>query len=293
MHANMKKINVLTNVLIVALVAGLACSINNESGLEPNTDMLSLEEIKLIHRVAMEQAKNNFIPNERLTSLDAKIDFVSSFTKESIGKMDLSDYQVESLNFALEENKNMVVRFEYTSLSRQKIVSTDQFEIIPIVVDDLETSRLFSSSEINLVRRISHSFELAVEGNIPPTSIEDSISIFRTFYKDLEPASDESKYTVGIILAIAEESYDWWSKNPDAIISTDGKSKAILIPTIVAQDVAGAIIGAGVAAGYQAYQNDGDFDWEAVGYGTVTGAVVASTGAVTRLGNWIYGLIHP
>lgn len=33
----MKKIAVLTNVLIVALVAGLACSINNESGLEPNT----------------------------------------------------------------------------------------------------------------------------------------------------------------------------------------------------------------------------------------------------------------
>ncbi|NBW71131.1 MAG: hypothetical protein EBR32_06985, partial [Bacteroidetes bacterium] len=44
----MKKINVLTNVFIVALVAVLACSINNESGLEPNTDMLSLEEIKLL-----------------------------------------------------------------------------------------------------------------------------------------------------------------------------------------------------------------------------------------------------
>ena len=283
----MKKFTIALQVLFVALIASLACSVNNESGIEPNTGKLSLEEVKLAHRAVMEQAINNFTPNESLTSQDAKIDYVSSFIKEAISKTDLSDYQIESLNFALEENKKMVVRFEYTSLSKQKIVSADQIDIQQIVIDDLESSGLFSSSEINLVRRISHSFGLAEKGSIPPTSIGDSISVFRTFYKRLEPASDESKYTVGIILAIAEESYDWWTKNPDAIFSPDGKYKAILIPNIVAQDVAGAIVGAGVAAGYQAYQNDGDFDWEAVGWGAAAGAVVASTGLVGKIARWL------
>lgn len=272
-------------VLVMAVILPISC--NDVSNVNDATDMLSLEEVKLAHRVAMEQAKNNFTPNESLTSLDAKIDYVSSFTQSSISKMDLSDYKIKSLNSAIEEHKNMLMKFEYTSLSRQKIVSTDQVEIQQIVIDDLESSGLFSSSEINLVRRISRSFGLAEEGNIPPTSIGDSISVFRTFYKGLEPASDGSKHTVGIILAIAEESYEWWSKNPDAIISTDGKSKAILLPNVVAQDVAGAIVGAGVAAGYQLYQNDGDFDWGAVGWGAGAGAIIASTGLVGRIAKWL------
>lgn len=266
------------------IIFPIAC--NDVTNVSDATDKLSLEEVKLAHRAAMEQAKNNFTPNENLTSLDAKIDYVSSFTQSSISKMDLSDYKIKSLNSAIEEYKNMVVRFEYTSLSRQKIVSTDPVEIQQIVIDDLESSGLFSSSEINLVRRISRSFGLAEEGNIPPTSIGDSISVYKTFYKGLEPTSDESKYTVGVVLAIAEESYDWWSKNPDAIISTDGKSKAILLPTIVAQDVAGAIVGAGVAAGYQIYQDDGHFDWGAVGWGAGAGAIIASTGVVGRIAKW-------
>lgn len=227
-------------VLVMAVIFPIAC--NDVTNVNDTTDKLSLEEVKLAHRAVMEQAKNNFTPNESLTSLDAKIDYVSSFTQSSISKMDLSDYKIKSLNSAIEEYKNMVVRFEYTSLSRQKIVSTDPVEIQQIVIDDLESSGLFSSSEINLVRRISRSFGLAEEGDIPPTSIGDSISVYKAFYKGLKPTSDESKYTVGVVLAIAEESYDWWSKNPDAIIPTDGKSKAALLPTIVAQDVAGAII---------------------------------------------------
>lgn len=265
-------------VLVMAVILPIAC--NDVTNVNDATDMLSLEEVKLAHRVAMEQAKNNFTPNESLTSLDAKIDYVSSFIQSSISKMDLSDYKIKSLNLAIEEHENMLMKFEYTSLSRQKIVSTDQVEIQQIVIDDLESSGLFSSSEINLVRRISHSFGLAEEGNIPPTSIGDSISVFRTLYKGLEPTSDGSKHTVGIILSIAEESYDWWSKNPDAIISNDGKSKAILLPNVVAQDVAGAIVGAGVAAGYQVYQNDGTFDWGAVVWGSGAGAIIASTGMV-------------
>ena len=272
-------------VLVMAVILPIAC--NDVTNVNDVTDMLSLEEVKLAHRVAMEQAKNNFTPNESLTSLDAKIDYVSSFTQSSISKMDLTDYKIKSLNSAIEEHKNMLMKFEYTSLSRQKIVSTDQVEIQQIVIDDLESSGLFSSSEINLVRRISHSFGLAEEGNIPPTSIGDSISVFRTFYEGLEPTSDGSKHTVGIILAIAEESYEWWSKNPDDIISTDGKSKVILLPNVVAQDVAGAIVGAGVAAGYQLYQNDGDFDWEAVGWGAGAGAIIASTGLVGRIAKWL------
>jgi hypothetical protein len=235
----------------------------------------------------MEQAKNNFTPTEILTSLDAKIDYVSSFTQSSISKMDLSDYKIKSLNSAIEEHKNMLIKFEYTSLSRQKIVSTDQVEIQQVVIDDLESSGLFSSSEINLVRRISRSFGLAEEGNIPPTSIGDSISVFRTFYTGLEPTSDGSKHTVGIILAIAEESYDWWSKNPDAIISTDGKSKAILLPNVVAQDVAGAIVGAGLATGFQLYQNDGHFDWEAVAWAAGGSAIAASIGLVGKIAKWL------
>jgi hypothetical protein len=272
-------------VLVMAVILPTAC--NDVTNVNDVTDMLSLEEVKLAHRVAMEQAKNNFTPTEILTSLDAKIDYVSSFTQSSISKMDLSDYKIKSLNSAIEEHKNMLIKFEYTSLSRQKIVSTDQVEIQQVVIDDLESSGLFSSSEINLVRRISRSFGLAEEGNIPPTSIGDSISVFRTFYTGLEPTSDGSKHTVGIILAIAEESYDWWSKNPDAIISTDGKSKAILLPNVVAQDVAGAIVGAGLATGFQLYQNDGHFDWEAVAWAAGGSAIAASIGLVGKIAKWL------
>lgn len=281
--SNIKLLSGAAMLLLAMLLIPLAC--DNVTNVEEDTsNKLSFEEVKLAHRAAMEQAKNNFIPNEDLTSLDAKIDYVSSFTQSSINKMDLSDYKIKSLNSAIEEYKNMVVKFEYTSLSRQKIVSTDPVEIQQIVIDDLESSGLFSSSEINLVRRISRSFELAEEGDIPPTSIGDSISVYTTFYKGLKPTSDESKYTVGVVLAIAEESYDWWSRNPDAIISTDGKSKAILLPTIVAQDVAGAIVGAGIAAGYQLTKDD--FDWGAVGWAAAGGAVVASTGVVGRIAKW-------
>tara|TARA_R110002073_G_scaffold212799_1_gene373102 strand:- start:452 stop:925 length:474 start_codon:yes stop_codon:yes gene_type:complete len=141
-----------------------------------------------------------------------------------------------------------------------------------------------SNSEIHLMRRITTSFELAENGQIPSFSLADSISVYKTFYQGLKPTSDESKYTVGVVLAIAEESYDWWSKNPDAIIPTDGKSKAVLLPTIVAQDVAGAIVGAGITAGYQLMQDE--FDWGAVGWAAGGGAIVASTGLVGRIAKW-------
>lgn len=282
--SNIKLLSGAAMLLLAMLLIPLACD-NVRNVEEDTSNKLSLEEVMLVHRAAMEQAKNNFNPEDDITGIDEKIDYFPEFNQSSIRKMNLHESKIKSLNSAIDSYKNMAVRFEYISLNKQKIVSTDPVEIQQIVIDDLESSGLFSSSEINLVRRISRSFELAEEGDIPPTSIGDSISVYTTFYKGLKPTSDESKYTVGVVLAIAEESYDWWSRNPGAIISTDGKSKAILLPTIVAQDVAGAIVGAGITAGYQLMQDE--FDWGAVGWAAAGGAIVGSTGLVGRIAKWL------
>lgn len=285
---NSKKTKMLYGLLVLAMtiVLPIACNdvTNDVSNINDTTDKLSLEEVMIVHRVAMEQAKNNFVSDESVTGLNEKIDYISAFNQSSISKMDLSDHKIQSLNSAIEDYKNMVVSFEYTSLSRQKIVSTNPVEIQQIVINDLESTGLFSNSEINLIRRISNSFALAEKGDIPPISIADSISVYKDFYENINASSEESKYTVGVVLAVAEESYTWWSANPDGIINIDGKPKAVMVANFVAQDAAGAIVGAGIAASYQLFQDD--FDWGAVGWAAAGGAIVASTGVVGKIASW-------
>ncbi|MTI89350.1 MAG: hypothetical protein FH748_15445 [Balneolaceae bacterium] len=271
--------------LIAILLTPLAC--DSVNSVDKTSDRLSLEEVMLAHRAAMEQAKNDFNVDPELSESDieAKINYFSKFNQSSIRNMNLDEGKILALNSAIDNYKDMAVRFEYSSLNKQKIATNDPIEIQQVVIDDLESTGLFSQSEIKLMRRIASSFELAESGQVPPFSLADSIATYKESYQQISGNSEDSYYTVGVILAVAEESYDWWLKNPDAIGTTEGKSKTALLPNVVAQDAAGAIVGAGIAAGYQLTTDD--FDWGAVGWAAAGGAIVASTGVVGKIAKWL------
>lgn len=244
----------------------------------------------LVHRAAMEGVKNNLTLDNTIIGKDERVDFVSKFNQSSISNLQLSQYKTESLNLAIEDFKDMAVQFEYTTFTNRKVSTTSPSEIQEVVLSDLATTNLFSIAELDLISRISESFNLVEQGVIPSSSISDSILVYKNLYEILDANSENSKYLVGVILAVAEESYTWWLANPDAMLYKGSNAKiapnSIMAVHFVAMDVSGAIIGAGIATGYQLYTG-GDFDWGAVGFSTAAGAIVASTGAVGRLAGWI------
>lgn len=244
----------------------------------------------LVHRAAMDGVKNKLTLDDTIIGKDKRVDFVSKFNQLSVSNLQLSQYKTESLNLAIEEFKDMAVHFEYTTFSNRKVSTTSPSEIQEVVLSDLATTNLFSIAELNLISRISASFNLVEQAVIPSSSISDSILVYKNLYKTLDTNSENSKYLVGVILAVAEESYTWWMANPDAMLHNGSNAKvapnSIMAVHFVAMDVSGAIIGAGVTTGYQLYK-EGDFDWGAVAFGTAAGALVASTGAVGRLAGWI------
>lgn len=248
-------------------------------------DKLTLEDVKKIHRAAMERALNEFQPDQSIQEVTSKIDFVSDFNKSSLKKFKISEEIEDQLNVAMEENKNLILNFEYVSpYTKLKIVTNDPHEIQKIAISDMTKMNLFSEQEIKLMTKITESFESTANFEISHEELVNRLVQYENEYKTLEYKSDNSYFSTGLTLAIAKESFDWWSKNPTAFESNDGKNK--LLPNVVAQDLAGAIVGSAVAAGYQLIQNDDDFDWAAVGYGAVAGAVVGSTGVVGKIAKW-------
>lgn len=122
------------------------------------------------------------------------------------------------------------------------------------------------------------------------TSMADSLEKYKDEYLELDYNSEGSYFQTGLILAIAEESYYWWTENPEAAFDDPTKLNSeniqAVLPGLIATDAAGAIVGGAIAAGGQLIFSD-DFNWGVVGYGAVAGAIVGSTGAVGRLAGWL------
>ena len=87
---------------------------------------------------------------------------------------------------------------------------------------------------------------------------------------------------VGSVLAISNASLNWWSENPQAI-PNEGK-----IPTVVAQDVAGALVSGLVNAVGQCINNPKNkWSWKSFGCSVVGGAVSGSIGMVSKCAKFL------
>lgn len=98
--------------VIVVATTFIACNVNSSNTLE---NQLTIENVKLAHRVAMENAFHSFEPSEEITHLSGKIDFISDFNKKSLQELKVSQNIYNQLSEAIDLHKSFVVGFEYES----------------------------------------------------------------------------------------------------------------------------------------------------------------------------------
>lgn len=282
-----KKVIIFLLGLFTIALTFYACDVSSSN--ERLDDQLTLENVKMAHRVAMENAFHEFEPKEDIKNLNDKINYLSEFNSNSLKELKVNGEVYTHLSFAIENNKRMVYQFEYESpFTKQKIVSNDPFVVQDLAIQDLKTTDLFSDEEIHLLERVGNLFNASLYSSY----MADSISLYKEEYSKLSYMTSESYFQVGIVLAIAEESHQWWNENPEAAWGNPklhypkGSNSQTVLPGPLATDVAGAIIGGAVTLGGQFVFAE-EVNWAIVGYGAVAGAVVGSTGAVGRLAGWL------
>lgn len=215
-------------------------------------DRLTLENVKSIHRVAMENVMHEFSPQDEIKSLERKIDYVSQFNIKSIKDANLDENLHKQLSHYMEINKGYVYEFKYESVkTKQTIISSDPFVVQELAIKDIEASELFHKDEIHLTKRMGNLFNTSIYSPF----MADSIALFKSEYLTMNYSSPESYFQTGIILAIAEESHSWWNDNPGAAWGNpklnfpEGATSQAILPGPIATDVAGAIIGGAVTLG--------------------------------------------
>ncbi len=273
---------------IIATIFIVACSDNTEANIEAKQlKVADFKEVGEIHNQFLTNVKNNFNPDESITNLDEKIDYVTTFNKNFVNNLNIDASEKLELKNYLEEHKNLVVEENIVQqsfgINNRLLKSNDNEPSIFQLIDELKSNGQLSDNSHKILYTLTESLKSNYEGNLSDellkSDVEKLISDFDTI-----GFNDEEGELVGTILAISISSIEWWEENPDALNGLASRSfskqKTALIVPWLASDIAGAVVGGaigGVRSG----------SWRGAGEGALIGAVVASTGVVGRLGKWI------
>lgn len=247
-----------------------------------------------IHNDFMNYVNEDFIPNTKITKKEEAFDYVLSFYNEKIEYYPILNEETKS-NLSQEFKDNI---FLLESMELQSIIKNEKSidnsikeekSSLKTLLKDLNNEEVISNDEFVKLIDFQNTLSKVFDGEINLKELQD-------YTEELKKSYNPKESTINNMIEIMDFSTEWWStKNPDGFVPGIG----VITPTDpgysnytvmwIANDVAGALIGAGASAGLQYFIN-GEVDWTIVGGSAVVGAVIGSTGAVGKLGGWIRGL---
>lgn len=282
-----KNVKLFTVLLVVVLVtsAGIfyACQ-----KIDENTNPLKVtknpyEYLGKMNNDFLTNFKDNFKFDAAITKLGDGIDLVKEFNVSYVLNSNLNQEEKEIYVNSFDEFKRFVNAPEFYSEFFSPNSKNSDGEYFDFVKEVYSIGRIddFEFEQLNLIGKVLIE---NYEGIISDYELEKIILKIQDDWSAQGYSVNSDKgHILAMTLAISISSIEWWKENPDVIELTKA------VPVVVANDVAGAAIGA-VVAGVNSYVNTGEVSWGGVAGGAVAGAVTGSTGVVGKIGKWISNL---
>lgn len=286
----------------IASMTTLSCSKNlDDSSIEQNNNLSLMKSSGScgygdIHNDFMSFYNDDYQINQSITSkTDGFNDVISFFKTKSNDYDKLSESEIEILDSSVTTNIGLVETEKLNSL-----ISNDKTIINPFsnnqttlnnLINELKIRNIISSPEYEELLSLQNFLDETFRGEVSSEEFdnylaETSARIKDKGYKLLEP-----------LICIGNSSSNWWKTNtPDIGLPLplgeqtypSDNYTTYAIPVVVANDIAGGLIGGVGAAAYQ-YIGTGSVNWKVVGIATVGGAVMGSLGVLGKLSKWIQG----
>ena len=284
----MKKSSLKLMVLLGLCISGILFSCNNEKNLsEPvKGNLQKFEDYKIFgkaHNELLSHANDHFIVtrSNNNMSLEDGLQYLANFQKEHVNEMSIDDEAKALLKAGLDEYKDFYAQDQLYNMSLLSTRSSSE---------GLLKDKIGQIYEAGVIDHFEHDGLLTLcDASLANYNGELSVAEFKAIIADLitkweaQHYTEESKYgrTLAIALSVSESSMDWWSENT---VETRA------LPLWVGADVIGAVLGAASSVVNQLVLSDIEFSWTSLGWQTVSGAAIGSTGVVTKVGKWISNL---
>lgn len=298
------KNNVLHLLFIVTSMMTLGCSKNTDdsSNEQKSNDLLSMRASGScnygdIHNDFMSFYSDDFqINHNTTTKTDGVNDVINFFKAKSQDYEKLSKNEIEILDLSFITNIELLETEKLNS-----IISNDETLINPFSNNQTTLSNLITELNVRNVISNPEYEELISLQNFLDKTFRGEVSNFEfNNYLDEATKRIEGKgyKLLEPIICIGNSSNDWWRTNTPNIglplpfgeqVYPSDSYTTYAVPVVVANDIAGGIIGGVGAATYQ-YIGTGSVNWKVVGISAVGGAVVGSLGVLGKLSKWIQGL---
>jgi hypothetical protein len=273
--------------LMVILLLSNACTSDKR---DESVNLLEFDTFKAIgqlHNNFMSNVENNFIPDESLTSLDEKIDYIAAFQVRYINNCTLlqSDREIFVENMIKSKDLANIDILNKLVAKDIKGCNLDELQSVYSLIEETREYQLIDDFEYFSLLQMADMARLCLAGSVS----QDELWIFLNNMKKKwimmkYPSDSNVGYLSGYVIAVALSSIDWWELNPE---SGALMTKSInIIPAWVAADAVGALWGA-TSAAIGSYIVNGGVRWGSVGYGALSGAVAGSTGVVGKVAKWI------
>lgn len=308
----MKKILFYVSALI-GFVAFSACQNENSDLNVPENEktlkVADFAEWGELHNRFLENVQENFeySAEEARETVPDKIKKVLDFNLAFTDKMFTDEGEQETMHKEMVRYSNFVqadlflsnalvtrTRSENAELSVEDIANIFNDSIVDLEklpsLEQLNNAafkgNLYSEKSYNLIRRLINALADNYKGLSSDAEYESKLlGIVEDFDALKFNETSVEGANLAVVLSISVASYNWWKSTPEAM-SVNGK-----IPVLVANDVAGALVGAIGNMAYQdVFNHTHKFNWSTFGGAALTGAVTGSTGVVGKLGKFLAGL---
>lgn len=266
--------------LAIMCVGFMSCA---KSDSRKQEDVQKFEAFKIygeVHNHLLSYANEAFVATRSISSSNEGCDYLAELHNECIDKMDLDENAKSVLKQGIADYKDWYITDNLYEIAitqtRNLTEGTFNEDLASLydagLIDEFEYGKLLALCNASAA---NHRGEL---------SLEEFQIIVDGFIKEweLQDYEGNSGTMLAVSLAVAQSSLEWWIENHT--------SETRALPAWAAADIAGALIGGISNAGYQLLVSDNDFSWSGLGWATVSGAAVGSTGAVTKVGKWLSGL---
>lgn len=274
-------------IAVIVIIAITSCQKTDEvinSNLK-KMNFESYEKYGKIHNDFLSYFKNEFVINPDITKLSEGIDYITQFYINYAMRLDLSADEKDNLIKSLEDYK----RFLYTpDLYNELFVSEESKGLYFESITQAYKLGIIDDFEFNSMNLIGQKAKDNHDGLISYEELKNIILQIKNEWiaKGYSIESDKG-HALAITLAISLASIEWWEENPDAFSDNQKNTKAL--PVWAATDIVGAAVGATMSA-ITSYATTGEVNWSAVGINAVSGAVMGSTGAIAKGGQWLSSL---
>lgn len=289
--------------ILFIMILFISCSYIDDS-LKTEKEYATISDYKYFgefHNILLDNVKNNFPDSKILTNYiktkEDGIDYVVKFNQEFIARTNIpSQFKKDELIKSFSYFRNLL-NYEVISQSVSNISNfrrknqTKEYKIssndTTLSIQDIKMCRshleqIYHKNYITkdaysildeLYDLIYRNYQGIISDQVFELKIDNLIAkVDKSHYK----IGDKTIEIVGPVLSISQYSLDWWTDNPDAMV-TNGK----LAPW-VAMDIIGAIDG---IVCYALCTSDTDCNWKDAGKNALIGGGVASIGGTSKIFN--------